>query len=93
MECRESFTEIFAEEQMTDSGTSFHIITHSADQLSNVRLCNDKVRIGANHPIYIVGYGTVTAVFPRDLTVKLFDVGSAPDFAFNLLLLLAASMR
>ena len=82
MECRDSLTESFADKWMPDSGTLSHI-THSADQLSNVRLCNGEVRIGANHPIYVVGYGTVTAFFPGGLTVQLFDVGYVPDLAFN----------
>ena len=52
-------------------------------------MCN-KVRIGDNHVIDIVGYGTLTVVFPGDLTVKLLDVGYVPDLAFNLFSLMAA---
>ena len=43
---------------IADSGAPFHV-THSADLLSDVRLC-DKARIGDNHLIDIVGYGTLT---------------------------------
>ena len=59
-------------------------MTHSADQLSDVRLCNDKVRIGENHLIDVGGYGTLTVVFPGDLTVELLDLSYVPDLAFNL---------
>ena len=55
-----------------------------------LRLCDDKVRIGDNHLIDVVGYGTLTAVFPGDLTVKLLDVAYMPDLAFNLFTLMAA---
>ncbi|CAN0405461.1 unnamed protein product [Laminaria digitata] len=65
-------------------------MTHSADFWSDVRLCDDKVRIGDNHLIDVVGYGTLTAVFPGDLTVKLLDVAYVPDIAFNLFALMAA---
>ena len=37
-----------------------------------------------------MGYGTLTVVFPGNLTVKLLDVGYVPDLAFNLLSLMAA---
>ncbi|CAN0366564.1 unnamed protein product, partial [Laminaria digitata] len=74
---------------IADSGASFHM-THSADFLSDVRLCDDKVRIGDNQLIDVVGYGTLTAVFPGDLTVKLLDVAYVPDIAFNLFSLMAA---
>ena len=73
----------------TRSGASFHM-THSADFLSDIRLCDDKVRIGDNHLIDFVGYGTLTAVFPEDLTVKLLDVAYVPDIAFSLFSLMAA---
>ncbi|CAN0530962.1 unnamed protein product, partial [Laminaria digitata] len=78
-----------SEKWIADSGASFHM-THSADFLSDVRLCDHKVRIGDNHLIDVVGYGTLTAVFPGDLTVKLLDVAYAPDIAFNLFSLMAA---
>ena len=42
---------------------------HSADLLSDVRLGDDKVRVGDNHLIDVVGYGTLTVVFPGDLTI------------------------
>ncbi|CAM9602003.1 unnamed protein product, partial [Laminaria digitata] len=47
-----------SEKWIADSGASFHM-THSADFLSDVRLCDDKVRIGDNHLIDVVGYGTL----------------------------------
>jgi len=59
-------------------------MTHSADLLSDVRLGDDKVRVGDNHLIDVVGYGTLTVVFPGYLTVKLLDVAYVPDLAFNL---------
>ncbi|CAM9259353.1 unnamed protein product, partial [Laminaria digitata] len=74
---------------MADSGASFHM-TRSADLLSDVRLCDDKVRIGTNHLIDVVGYGTLTVVCPGDLTVNLLDVAYVPDLAFNLFSLMAA---
>ena len=37
-----------------------------------------------------MGYGTLTVVFPGDLTVKLLDVAYMPDLAFNLFSLMAA---
>ena len=65
-------------------------MTHSADPLSDVRLRNHKIRIGDNHLIDGVGYGTLTVVFPGDLTVKLLDVGYVPALAFKLFSLMAA---
>ena len=65
-------------------------MTHSADQLSDVRLCNDKVRIGDNHLIDFVGCGMLTVVFPGDLPDKLMGVGCGPGLAFNLVSLMAA---
>ena len=67
-------------------------MTPSADLLSDVRLCDDKVRIGDNHMIY-VGYSTLTVVFPGDLTVKLLDVAYVPELAFNLFSLMALTSR
>ena len=89
VERRDGLTESFADIWIADSGTSFHV-THPADQLSDVRLCNDKVRINDNHLIDVAGYGTLTVVFPGDLTVKLLDVGYVPALAFNSFSLLAA---
>ena len=86
---RYCLTESLAEKRIVDSGASFHMV-HSADQLSDPRLCNDKVKIGDNHLINVVGYGTLTVVFTGDLTVKLLDVGYVPDLAFNLFSLIAA---
>ena len=51
MERRDGLTESFAEKWIADRGASFHM-THSADQLSDVRFDN-KVRIGDNHVIDI----------------------------------------
>ena len=65
-------------------------MTHSAHLLSDVRLCDDKVTIGDNHLIDVVGYGTLTVVFPRDLTVNLLNVAYVPEIAFNLFWLIAA---
>ena len=59
MEGSESITESLAENWIADSGASFHM-THLADLLSDVRLCDDKVRIGDNHLIDVVGCGTRT---------------------------------
>ena len=50
-------------------------MTDSAGVLSDVRLCDDKVMIGDNHLIDIVGPDTLTIVFPGDLIVKLLGVG------------------
>ena len=49
-------------------------MTHSGDLLSDVRLGDDKVRVGDNHLIDVVGYEKLTVVLPGDLTVKLLDV-------------------
>ena len=37
-----------------------------------------------------MGYGTLTVVFPGDLTVKLLDVAYVPELTFNLFSLMAA---
>ncbi|CAN0391720.1 unnamed protein product [Laminaria digitata] len=87
--CTQERSDGISEKWIADSGASFHM-THSADFLSDVRPCDDKVGIGDNHLIDVVGYGTLTAVFPGDLTVKLLDVTYVPDIAFNLFSLLAA---
>ena len=50
---RDSLTESFAEKWIADSGASFYM-THSADQLSDVRLCNDEVTIVDSHLIDVV---------------------------------------
>ena len=85
----ESMTESLAEKWIADGGASSHM-THSADLLSDVRLCDDKVRIGDNHLIDVVGYGTLTVVFPGYLTVKVLDVAYMPDLAFILFPLMVA---
>ena len=74
VERRESFTNRFAEKCISDSGDSFRT-THSDGLSSNVRLCDDMVRIEDNHQFDVVGYGTVTVVFLGNLTVELLDVG------------------
>ena len=74
---------------IADSSASFHI-THAVDLLSDVTMCDDKARIGDNHLIDIVGYGTLTVVFPGGLTVKLLDVAYVPHIAFNMFSLTAA---
>ena len=51
---------------------------------------DDKVRIGDNHMIDVVGYGTLTVVFPGDLNVKLLDVAYMPELALNLFSPMAA---
>ena len=87
--CNEELGDCIGEKWIADSGASFHI-THSAYLLSDVRLCDDKVRIGDNHLVDVVGYGTLTIVFPGDLTVKLLDVVCVPEIAFDLFSLIAA---
>ena len=54
--------------------------------LNDVRLC-DKVRIGDNDLMDVVGYDTLTVVFPA---VKLLDVAYVPDLAVNLFPLITA---
>ena len=88
----EERSEDIDEKWTADSRESFHI-THSADILSDVRLYDDKVRIGDDHLIDTVGYGTLTVVFPGDLTVKLSDVAYMPDIAFNLSSLMAVHQQ
>ena len=58
--------------------------------MSDVRLTDGKVRVGDNNLIDVVGYGTLTVVFPGDLTVKILDVAYVPDLAYNLVSLMAA---
>ena len=88
----EEHSDYMGEKWIADSGASFHM-THSADLLSDVRLGDYKVRVGDNHLIDVMGYGTLTVVFPGDLTVKLLDVAYVPDLAFNLFSLMAAHER
>ncbi|CAN0527881.1 unnamed protein product, partial [Laminaria digitata] len=56
--CTQERSDGISEKWIADSGASFRM-THSADFLSDVRLCDDKVRIGDNHLIDVVGYGTL----------------------------------
>ena len=60
-------SDFIGEKWIADSGSSF-LMTHSADLLSDVRLGDDKVRVGDKHLIDVVGYETLTVVFPGDLT-------------------------
>ena len=83
-----SRSEDMGEKWIADSGASFHT-NHSAYLLSDVRQC-DKVMIGDNRLIDIVGHGTLIYVFPEDLTVKLLDVAYMPDIAFNVFSVIAA---
>ena len=85
----EERSDYIGEKRTADSDASFHM-THSADLLSDVRLGDVKVRVGDNHLIDVVGYGTLSVVFPGDLTVKLFDVAYVPDIEFNLFSLFTA---
>ena len=85
----EERSDYVSEKWIADSGASFHM-THSAGLLSDVRLGDDKVRVGDNHLIDVVGYGTLTVVFPGDLIVKLLDVAYVLDLEFNLFSLMAA---
>ena len=87
--CNEERNDCIDEKWTADSGASFHV-THAADLLSYVARCDDKVRIGDNHLIDVVGYRTLTVVFPGDRTVKLMDVAYVPEIAFNLFSLMAA---
>ena len=87
--CNMKRSDCIGEKWIADSGASFHM-THSADLLSDVRLCDDKVRIGDNHLIDVVEYGTLTVVFPGNPTVKLLDMDYVPEIAFNLFSLMAA---
>ena len=81
-------SEGMGEKWIADSGALFHM-TQSADLLSDIRLIDDMVGIGDNHLIDVVGYGTLTVVFPRYLTVKLLDVVYVLGIAFNLFTLIA----
>ena len=87
--CNEERSDYVGEKWIADSGASFQM-THSPDLLSDVRLGDDRVRVGDNHLIDVVGYGTLTVVLPGDLTAKLLDVAYVPDFVFNLFSLMAA---
>ena len=84
----EERSEDMGEKWIADSGASCHI-THSADLLSGFRLCDDKVGIVDNHLIDIVGYGTLTVVFPGHLAVKPLDVAYVLHTAFNSFSLMA----
>ncbi|CAN0005296.1 unnamed protein product, partial [Laminaria digitata] len=71
-----------AEKWVADTGATYHM-TRSAD----------KVSVGDSRMIDIVGYGTLTVVFPGNLTVKLSDVAYVPDLSCNLFSLMAAHRR
>ena len=78
--CNEERSDHVGEKWIADSGASFHM-THPARPLSDVRLSDDKVRVGNNH--------LTEVVFPEDLIVKPLDVAYMPDIAFNLFSLMA----
>ena len=46
----------------------------SAYIICNIRTTNDKVRVGESHMIDVVGYGTLTVVFPGSLRVRMLDI-------------------
>ena len=81
-----------AETWVADSGATYHM-TRSTDTMHDIRPTHDKVRIGDSRMIDIVGYGTLTVVFPWNLTVKLLDVAYAPDLSCNLFSFMAAHRR
>ena len=56
--CHEEHSDCICEKWIADSSASSHM-THSADRLSNIRLGDEKVRVGGNHLIDMVGYGTL----------------------------------
>ena len=68
-------------------------MTRSADMMHGIRPTSDKVRISDSRVIDIVGYGTLTVVFPGSLTVKLLDVTYVPALSCNLFSLMAARRR
>ena len=68
--CNEERSDYVGEKWIADSGASFQM-THSPDLLSDVRLGDDRVRVGDNHLIHVMGYGILTLVFQGDVTVKL----------------------
>ena len=53
--CNQERSDYIGEKWIADSGASFHS-TRSSDFLSDVRLGDDKVRVGDNHLIDVVGY-------------------------------------
>ena len=63
--CSEERSGGLGEKWIADSGASFHMMTHSADILRGVRLCDGvNVRIGDNSLVDEVGYGAPTVVLP-----------------------------
>ena len=81
-----------ADKWVVDSGATYHM-TRSADMMHGIRPTSDKVRISDSRVIDIVGYGTLTVVFPGSLTVKLLDVTYVPALSCNLFSLMAARRR
>ena len=90
--CKEGPSKKTADKWVADSGATYNI-TRSADMMHGMRPTNDKVGIGDSRTIDIVGYGTLTVVFPGNLTVKLLDVAYVPDRSCNLFSLMAAHRR
>ena len=89
---KENPTKNTAEKWVADSGSTYHM-TRSIDMMHDIRPTPDKVRNGDSRMIDIVGYGTLTVVFPWNLTVKLLDVAYAPDLSCNLFSFMAAHRR
>ena len=90
--CKDDPGKNAADKWGVDSGATYHM-TRSADMMHDTRPTKDKVRIGDSRMIDIVGYGTLTVVFPGNLTVKLLDVAYVPDLSCNLFSLMAAHRR
>ena len=75
-----------------DSAATFHM-SGSKECMSDMRISNDKVRIGDTHLLDVECVGTVTVVFPSetgDVTLRIEDVAYVPDLGFNLFSLIAA---
>ena len=75
-----------------DSGATCHMI-RSADMMHDVQPTNDKVRVEDHRTIDIVGYGTLSVVFPGNLTVKPLEVAYVPGLSSDLSSLMAARRR
>ncbi|CAN0006538.1 unnamed protein product, partial [Laminaria digitata] len=85
-----------ADKWVAGSGATYHM-TRSADMMRDIRPTIDKVTTGDSRMIDIVGYGTLTVVFPGNLSVKqlvkLLDVAFVPDLSCNMFSLTAAHRR
>ena len=87
--CNEERRDCTGDKWIEDSAASFYM-TRSADLLSDIRLCDDKGRVGDNHLIDVLWYDTLTVASAGDLNVKLLDVACVQDITFNLFSLMAA---